>query len=209
MILFSLCVSCCVASRVSPRRATHFLLLRQKKVSKEKASLSQGRCAVPCAARVRWGRSQTRLSPQTCARLIPPAPALLSPVSMASEANSQLRSLAFGIANSHQRQRHQHLDASTGERAPEGEAVPALAIAAVPSSAALGGSGLALFERSEFSQTPPDASSAGNREAARTQARLSFAYFSLAKQRKVSRPPGRDPACNDSKPLTKEANKKC
>src|SRR5512140_3954106 len=28
-----------VACRVSPRRATHFLLLRQKKVSKEKATL--------------------------------------------------------------------------------------------------------------------------------------------------------------------------
>jgi hypothetical protein len=32
----------------------------------------------------------------------------------------------------------------------------------VPSSAAVGGSGLALFERSEFSQTPTSASSAGD-----------------------------------------------
>jgi hypothetical protein len=39
-----------VASRVSPRRATHFLLLRQKKASKEKASRRPGRFAVPCAA---------------------------------------------------------------------------------------------------------------------------------------------------------------
>jgi len=31
--------------------ASHFLLLRQKKVSKEKASRSQGRFAIPCAAR--------------------------------------------------------------------------------------------------------------------------------------------------------------
>jgi hypothetical protein len=72
------------------------------------------------------------------------------------------------------------------------------AIENVPSSAAWGGSGLALFERSEFSQTPPHASSAGNRAAARSQAGLSFAYFSLAKQRKVSRPPGRDPASYES-----------
>ncbi|RIX77936.1 hypothetical protein D3H34_17855 [Acidovorax cavernicola] len=33
----------------------------------------------------------------------------------------------------------------------------------------------------------------------RQQGRLSFAYFSLAKQRKVGRPPGRDPA-PESKP---------
>jgi hypothetical protein len=44
--------------------------------------------------------------------------------------------------------------------------------------------------------TPPPASSARNPAGARSLARLSFAYFSLAKQRKVSRPPGRDPACH-------------
>ena len=37
-------------------------------------------------------------------------------------------------------------------------------------------------------------SSARNRAAALSSARLSFGYFSLAKQRKVSRPPGRIPA---------------
>jgi hypothetical protein len=97
------------------------------------------------------------------------------------------------------------------------------AIVTVPSSAAVGGSGLALFERSEFSQTPPAASSAGDRAAARALARLSFAYFCVcvtllckvskhsvrstpvAMQRKlaervspkVSRPPGRDPASSE------------
>jgi len=60
------------------------------------------------------------------------------------------------------------------------------AVEAGLSSGVAGGSGLALFERSEFRQPPPDASSARNRAAARTSARLSFAYFSLAKQRKVS-----------------------
>ena len=51
----------------------------------------------------------------------------------------------------------------------------------------MGGSGLALFERSEFSQTPPDASSARKRKAPLAAARLFFAYFILAKQKKVRR----------------------
>jgi hypothetical protein len=34
------------------------------------------------------------------------------------------------------------------------------------------------------------------------QGRLSFGYFSLAKQRKAARPPGRDPACHVNKVLT-------
>jgi hypothetical protein len=67
------------------------------------------------------------------------------------------------------------------------------------SSAASGGSGRALSERSEFSPTPPDASSARHREAARSSARLFFAYFLLAKQKKVRRPPGRNPARPASK----------
>ncbi len=61
------------------------------------------------------------------------------------------------------------------------------------SSAAAGGSGRALFERSEFSPTPPAASSARNRVAALTSARLLFAYFLLAKQEKVSALPGAHP----------------
>jgi hypothetical protein len=50
------------------------------------------------------------------------------------------------------------------------------------------------------SQTPQAASSARNRAAALTSARFLFAYFLLARQEKVSRPPGRDPACNDHQP---------
>jgi hypothetical protein len=67
------------------------------------------------------------------------------------------------------------------------------------SSAAAGGSGRALFERSEFSPTPPDASSARYPAGALTSARLLFAYFLLAKQEKVSAPPGAHPG-NASKP---------
>ncbi len=63
------------------------------------------------------------------------------------------------------------------------------------SSASADGSGLALFERSEFSQTPAGLSNAAYRRSRATNpARLLFAYFLLAKQEKVSRPPGRDPA---------------
>ena len=54
-----------------------------------------------------------------------------------------------------------------------------------------------MFERSEFARTPPGASTAGCPEAKRRGhaqwGRLSFAYFSLARQRKVSRLPGRHP----------------
>ena len=56
--------------------------------------------------------------------------------------------------------------------------------------------GWRLFERSEFSQTPAAPSIAVRPRSGPTNpARLLFAYFFLAKQEKVSRPPGRDPAC--------------
>ncbi|SEF29734.1 hypothetical protein SAMN03159371_04306 [Variovorax sp. NFACC28] len=58
--------------------------------------------------------------------------------------------------------------------------------------------GSQLSERSEFCETPRNASTAGcpvaQRRGRRQWGRLSFAYFSLAKQRKVGRPPGRVPA---------------
>ena len=64
-------------------------------------------------------------------------------------------------------------------------------------SAGAAGSGLALFERSEFSQTPAAPSIAVcPRSGPTNPARLFFASFLLAKQKKGRRPPGRDPACN-------------
>jgi hypothetical protein len=58
--------------------------------------------------------------------------------------------------------------------------------------------GSQLFERSEFCETPRNASTAGcpvaKRRGRRQWGRLFFAYFLLAKQKKVGRPPGRDPA---------------
>ena len=53
--------------------------------------------------------------------------------------------------------------------------------------------GGAYFLRSEFASVPNAASSARNPKGTDV-ARLFFAYFLLAKQKKVSRPPGRDPA---------------
>src|SRR6476620_6945731 len=63
-----------------------------------------------------------------------------------------------------------------------------------PRSAGSGGSGLALSERSEFSQTPPGPSTAGcpvaQRRGRRHQGRLFLGYFLLAKQKKVTGKPG-------------------
>ena len=62
------------------------------------------------------------------------------------------------------------------------------------SSASADGSGLALSERSEFSQTPAALSNAAYRHRRATNpARLSFAYFSLAKQRTSESPAGASP----------------
>jgi hypothetical protein len=58
----------------------------------------------------------------------------------------------------------------------------------------------ACLSEASLRTTPPPASSARNPAGARPVARLSFAYFSLAKQRKVSRLPGRDPACHVVQP---------
>lgn len=76
------------------------------------------------------------------------------------------------------------------------------AVEAGLSSAGAGGkrAGDCLSEASS-SQTPPDTSSARHRAAARTSARLFFGYFHLAKQKKVTRPPGRDPA-NGNQPTS-------
>jgi hypothetical protein len=57
--------------------------------------------------------------------------------------------------------------------------------------------GACLRRKPSLRPTPTNASSARNPEGARSAARLSFAYFSLAKQRKVRRLPGRNPACNE------------
>ena len=187
----------CDASRVSPRLATHFLLLRQKKVSKEKASRSPGRCAVPCAARAERGRAELACGSDN-ARPDPLAAALLSPATRQRNAYGNGRKLSE-------------------ERAfnPEGRgsgfaSPPALPLVGDALIARREGIPAHAVMRWRVAQSQPDqggrclsvASSARPRLVRATQrtrraahsARLSFGYFSLAKQRKVPRPPGRDPA---------------
>ena len=60
---------------------------------------------------------------------------------------------------------------------------------------------LALSERSEFASAPNAASSARNPKGTDV-ARLFFGYFFLATQKKVTRPPGRDPASHRSTTLS-------
>src|SRR5450830_721530 len=49
----------------SSRRPRHFSLLRQSKVPKRKATRSQGHFVVPCAARARWGLAKLAALKQT------------------------------------------------------------------------------------------------------------------------------------------------
>ena len=86
-----------VAGRGAPRQAPHFFLPRQDKVSIGKAIRRQGRCAVPCAARIgRVGRKLGFLS--NMRPPVPPAAALLSPVTTALE--TELLLLGCAITNS-------------------------------------------------------------------------------------------------------------
>jgi len=55
----------------------------------------------------------------------------------------------------------------------------------------------ACLSEASLRPTPPPASSARNPAGARPVARLFFGYFLLAKQKKVTRLPGRVPACNE------------
>jgi hypothetical protein len=80
-------------------------------------------------------------------------------------------------------------------RAKQSAAALAAVEAGLSSAADCGKRAGDCLSEASSSQPPQTASSARNRAAALPSARLSFANFSLAKQRKVSRPPGRDPAC--------------
>ena len=155
---------------ICARQRSNFLLLRQKKVTKEKASRRQGRYAVPCAARVRWGLaklaslgqrqplSERRSAAQPCltgGEFKPPSiPA----------------ARALGLSPAVMRRRVAQSQADQGRRC--------------------------LSPKGEFLRTPPESSNAAYRRSRATNpARLLFAYFLLAKQEKVSRPSGRDPTC--------------
>ena len=203
------CVFSFVASRVSARRPSSFLLLRQKKRTKEKASLRQVRCAVPCAART--GRVWRKLGYASNMRQPhPPAAALLSPVSMACDTERRL--LGCAIANSRGTQQPDSSSIASASNATRDTTRPACKVSASERARGLltrsplgraeqrrvgrTRAGACLSEAS-LRTTPHSPSSARYPAGARHTARLSFVYFSLAKQRKVRRPPGRDPACHE------------
>ena len=202
-----------VACRVSARRPRYFSLLRQRKVPKRKAS--RMRCpslrfgsAALLGSRGVWLNSP---SAQTTPALFR-ASLRYSPTHDGEGANTfraafsalhLARSNAGGLANPETQVFRWRICAPEA-RYPR---PPPCRVAGL-SSAAAGGSGRALSERSEFSPTPPDASSARHRAAARTSARFFFAYFLLAKQKKVSRQPGRDPArLSNTKATSKRISK--
>ena len=231
--LYSRC--CCfeVGGRVSPRRATHFLLLRQEKVSKEKATRSLGplRCATgqPAVLGVSgvWRnslRSDMRqpLSAAPCAPRPSPT-GLAVQRAFAALGHQRQRALRAALgrrefasnliaACAHstcaKRQFHSKNKAWRAAPATTGRAQQRPVGLQNPLRLGRGAQGAAgcraqrgrrgLFERSEFRSRLPAPSTAGcpKRSAGtQTSGRLLFAYFLLAKQEKVSRPPGRDPAC--------------
>ena len=202
-----------VASRVSARRPIYFLLLRQKKVAQEKATrvLVSLRCAkgnLRCSQQA--GSLQTRLSPQTCNLLYPPVAALLG-----------TRTREGGAEDQYQVTRSEHIAGLSGSPVPSWRWCKASAAAPgipapvpIPCGCAEQRSearikrDACLSPQGEFAARPRFASSAGcpaaQRRGRKHQGRLSLAYVSLAKQRKVSRPPGRDPASTESKTSSKE-----
>ena len=191
-------------SRVSARRPTHFLLLRQEKVSKEKATQLS---ATPA---LRYGATCVGAF-AGCAVELATRCALHSDNHGESDVEA---CVSCGTHATPQTPRHRRIQmgrCTTGlcfARPGGDEALcarpwgPSSATArdhpveAGPRSAGFGGSGIALFERSEFSETPPNSSTAGCPERSagtQTAGRLSFGYFSLAKQRRSTSPAGARP----------------
>jgi hypothetical protein len=156
----------------------YFSLLRQREVGKRKASRRPGRCAVPCAARTKRGRAELACGSNK-PRPFPLASALLSPAT-----------------------RLKWIQTSPGTNAFADE-VTRPCRHALASSAGPDGSGRPLSEAiAEFRPIPSGPSNAvcpQHRCGTAHPARLFFAYFLLAKQKKVRRPPGRNPARPASK----------
>ena len=192
-------------SRVSARRPTHFLLLRQEKVSKEKATqlsatpaLRYGAtcvgafagCAVELATRCalhsdNHGESDVEACVSCGTHATPQTP---------RHRRIQMGRCTTGLCFARPR-----TDEARQRARPGGPSVATARdhpVEAGPRSAGFGGSGIALFERSEFSETPPNPSTAGCPERSagtQTAGRLSFGYFSLAKQRRSTSPAGARP----------------
>jgi hypothetical protein len=193
--------------RVSPRRASCFLLLRQKKVAKEKATLlsvslrfAAGNLRCSAAAGVR----RTRFA-QTAAALIPPPPALLGTARRGWGSHGpSLRS-----APEYSPEPAALLPLPPGEGGGEGSGDGYGALLPTPSALTL-----TLSRREREGERRPsaamarrspnplwlrrNASTAGcpvaQRRGRRQRGRFFFGCFLLAKQKKVARPPGRNPA---------------
>jgi hypothetical protein len=198
-----------VASRVSARRPIYFLLLRQKKVAQEKATRVRVslRCAkgnLRCSQQA--GSLQTRLSPQTCNLLFPPVAALLGTLTREGGGTSPRFASVGGESGSYLPLRWCKAPAAAPGIPVPAPLAPVPCVCAEQRSEARKKWAACLSPQGEFAARPRFASSAGcpgaQRRGRRHQGRLLFAYFLLAKQEKVSRPPGRDPACHANKHLT-------
>jgi hypothetical protein len=183
--------------RVSPRRATDFLLLRQKKVSKEKATLLSAtlrfatgnlRCSAPVGVR------RTRFA-QTAAALIPPAP---------STAGAYRRAFgraiaALGRAKPTANTNHPSHPNDSNHRGRCASAVawrPSEAMARLVSkplwlrrgAERFADQGRSCLSEASSGRTPRNASTAGcpvaKRRGRRQWGRLFFCLLSLAKQKK-------------------------
>ena len=195
--------------RVSARRPTHFLLLRQEKVSKEKATQLS---ATPA---LRYGA--------TCVgEFAGCAVELATRCALHSDNHGESVHEACVSCGTHatpQTPRHRRIQmgrCTTGlcfARPGGDEALcarpwePSAATArdhpveAGPRSAGFGGSGIALFERSEFSETPLNPSTAGcpERSAGTQTAGRLFLLTSFGEAKEVSAPPGAYPGRHTSK----------
>ena len=136
-----------VASRVSPRRATHFTENQYQDTRSDKTFRMSGSPLLS----VRWCNAPAAVP-------VPPVPQL--PCRRAEERSG----------------RRIKQDACLSE---------------------------ASLQPARLARAPQVARSAAEGHA--YQGRLSLAYFSLATQRKVSRPPGRNPACHINQSLCREA----
>ena len=198
---------------IAARRPPHFLCLA-KESKQRKATRSQGHFVVPCAARARWGLAKLASLKQTRA-LFPPKSALLAvpdgrwgagtdgcccaatPCCFNRRARLLRSAGAHGRFAQHIKQRHTSAAGCTDVNdfisAFASSPAPAFPVGRAEQRSARGIRARVCLSVSEFSETPPGASSAGNHEVALTPGRLFFGYFLLAKQKKVARPPGRTP----------------
>jgi hypothetical protein len=179
LIRFASCSSFLSRGRVSPRRATYFLLLRQKKVSKEKATLLSAtlrfatgnlRCSRFAGSRSNSLRSN-RASPD------PRNAALLGAARRDLETGHAIASLGAGDTSGHRFARpgrSQFTQTTAGSSrldtrsvsSPSGRAKQRPVSVSTPlwlrrGAERFADQGSPLFERSEFCETPRNASTAG------------------------------------------------